>query len=155
MKDPKFVHSAFKVCSVAKFERRKHTEAVASLLFQCKSTIYNSSQSHIHATLHTVLIPLLPHHRSESSSERALHLVCAPVNLDLALVHILVDPLHSLPNSSVLPLAFFQHLEHQIATDARVIGVAKVLVDALLERFNAFADFFRIMRVHELLEYRA
>lgn len=90
-----------------------------------------------------------------SSSERALYLVCTPVNFNFALVHILVDPLHSFSDSNILPLAFLEHLEYQVATDTRVIGVTKMLVDALLERFDAFASFLRVMRVQKLLEHRA
>ena len=84
-----------------------------------------------------------------------LHLLRPPIHLHLALIHILIDPLHPLANSNILHLALLQHLEDQIAADARVVSVAKVLVHALLERLDALAHLLGVVRVDELLEHGA
>jgi hypothetical protein len=84
--------------------------------------------------------------------KRRRDLIRPPVHLDLTLVHVLVDPDGALADVNVLALALLEHLEDEVAADARVVGVAKVLVDALLERFRALAQFLGVVRVHELLE---
>ena len=84
--------------------------------------------------------------------ECTLHLIVPPINFNLTLIHVLVNPLYPLTNTRVLSLALLQHFEHQITADTRIIGVAKMLVDTLLERFNALAQLFGVVRMHQLLE---
>jgi hypothetical protein len=115
------------------------TGAAASL-----PTIYNDKQPRPQCTTCRTLISL--------PSKSPLHLLRPPIHLHLTLIHILINPLHPLANPNILPLALLEHLEHQIATDGRVIGVAKVLVHALLERLDALADFLGVVRVDQLLE---
>jgi hypothetical protein len=55
----------------------------------------------------------------------------------------------------VFLLTFFQDFEHEVAADGRVVSVAKVLVDALLEGFDAFADFLGVVGVYEFFEHGA
>lgn len=52
----------------------------------------------------------------------------------------------------VLLLALFEHLKDKVTADGGVVGVAKVLVHALLEGFNALAQFFGVMTVDKLFE---
>ena len=94
-------------------------------------------------------------HNHKLPSKSPLHLLRPPIHLHFALIHILINPLHPLANPNILPLALLEHLEHQIATDGRVVSVAKVLVHALLERLDALADFLGVVRVDELLEHGA
>lgn len=56
------------------------------------------------------------------------------IDTDTAVIHI-----------AVILLALFEDLENKVAADSWVVGVAKVLVDALLESFDAFADFLGIV----------
>jgi hypothetical protein len=52
----------------------------------------------------------------------------------------------------VFLLAFLEHFEDEVAADGRVVSVTKVLVDALLEGFDAFADFLGVVGVYEFFE---
>jgi hypothetical protein len=91
---------------------------------------------------------LLPQHVQASTLPETLspkstsNLVRPPINLHLATIYILIDPDHSVVDVVVLLLALPKHLEDEIAADGRVVGVAKVLVDALLEGFDALTQFF-------------
>jgi hypothetical protein len=73
------------------------------------------------------------------SFESGVDLLSTPINLHLTTIYILVDRRHPLRHLVVRLLAFFEDLEDQVATNCRVVGVAKVLIDALLEGFDAFA----------------
>ncbi len=101
------------------------------------------------------------HQQSETSAlskilppERSIDLVAPPVHLDFSAIHILINRRHPLRNRQVLLLALLQHLEHQILADRRVVGIAKMLVHALLERFDALPDFLGIIRVCQFLKRR-
>jgi hypothetical protein len=73
------------------------------------------------------------------SFESGVDLLSTPINLHLTTIYILVDRRHPLRHLVVRLLTFFQDLEDQVATNRRVVGVAKVLIDALLEGFDALA----------------
>lgn len=78
------------------------------MLSQCGSTIYNTLQPNIHTAASLAmssLTLLLP-------PKCTLHLIRPPVNFNLTLVHVLVNPLYPLADTNVLPLALFKHLEH-------------------------------------------
>lgn len=77
--------------------------------------------------------------------ESAGHLIRPPINLHLPTIYILIDPDRAVIYVVVFLLAFLEDLEHEVATDGRVVCVAKVLVDALLESFYALADFFGVV----------
>jgi len=79
------------------------------------------------------------------SPERCINLLFAPINLNLATIYILIDRHHPFGYLYVRLLALLQHLEHQIPTDGRVIRIAKMLVNPLLQGLNALAQFFGIM----------
>lgn len=89
------------------------------------------------------------------SLERCVNLLAAPINFHLATIYILVDRHHPLRYIHVCLLAFLEHLEHEIATNRWIVCVTKVLVHSLLERLDAFSQLLGIVRVHQLLEYRA
>ena len=104
------------------------------------------------------------HHQSFSHTYRKiqilppkprLHLSNPPPNLHLPTIHILIHHLEPFREASILRLALAQHLPDQIATNTWIIRVAKVLVDALLERLDALAEFLAVVRVCEFLEDRA
>lgn len=88
--------------------------------------------------------PLLP--------KRSRNLTHPPINLHLSSIHILINSNHALRHLAVLLLTLLEHLENKIAADARVICVAKVFINALLEGFDAFAEFLCVLRVDEFLE---
>jgi hypothetical protein len=73
------------------------------------------------------------------SFESGVDLLSTPIDLHLTTIYILVDRRHPLRHLVVRLLTFFQDLEDQVATNRRVVGVAKVLIDALLEGFDALA----------------
>lgn len=135
--------------SVASYQRHEQAAAVANWLSQCRQI------QHLLEPIYTpplVFSMLLICASVRSSPERTLHLIGPPINLYLALIHILIDPLHPLADTDILPLALLEYLEDQVSADTRVICIAKVLINALLERFDALAHFFGIVRVHKLLE---
>lgn len=80
--------------------------------------------------------------------ERSCYLIRTPVHLNLTGVHILINADSTIVHIAILRLTFLEDLEHEISADCWIIGIAKVLIDSLLERFNAFLDFFRIVRVN-------
>jgi len=84
--------------------------------------------------------------------ESAGDLVCAPINLHLSTIYILIDSDCAVVHVVVLLFALPEYLEDEIATDGRIVCVAKVLVDALLEGFDALAELFGVVGVYELLE---
>jgi hypothetical protein len=86
------------------------------------------------------------------SPESTSNLVRPPINLHLSTIYILIDPDHAVVHIVVLLLALPKHLEDEVAADGRVVGVAKVLVHALLEGFDALAQFLGVVGVDELLE---
>jgi len=101
---------------------------------------------------------LLPQHIQAPTLPKTLspkstcNLIGAPINLHLPAIYILIDPDYAVVHVVVLLLARPEHLEHEVAADGRVVGVAKVFVDALLEGFDAFAQFFGVVGVNELFE---
>jgi hypothetical protein len=107
---------------------------VAEPLSQCDANvpIQQSPQPYI-CTLSSLLSSAI------LAPESRLHLVVPPIHLNLALIHILIDSLHPLANTRVLPLTHLKHLEHQISADTWIVCIAKVLVHTLLERFNTLA----------------
>ena len=47
---------------------------------------------------------------------------------------------------------FFKYLADQIAANARIIRVTKVLVDSLLERIYTLTDFLGVVGMYKFLE---
>jgi hypothetical protein len=105
--------------------------------------------------IHTRM-PTLKQQKSQQSRvlppESSRHLVRPPVHLHLTRVHILINPHTPLIHIAIPPLALLEHLENKITADAGIISVAKVLVDAFLERLDALADLLCVVRVDQLLE---
>lgn len=85
-------------------------------------------------------------------SEGRGDLVCSPINLNLSSIYILIDSDHAVVDIIVLLFTLLEDLEYKVAADGRIVGVAKVLVNALLEGLDTLAKFFGIVRMHELLE---
>ena len=79
--------------------------------------------------------------------ERSVDLLSAPIYLHLPTIYILINCRHPLAHLLIRLLALLEYLEHQITTDSRVVGVAKVLVDSLLEGFDTLAYFFGVVGV--------
>ncbi len=52
----------------------------------------------------------------------------------------------------VLVLAFLEHLEHEAAAQVGIVGVAEVLVHALLERVDAAPQLFGVVGGEQFLE---
>jgi hypothetical protein len=96
-----------------------------------------------------VRAPTLP---ETLSPKRTGNLIRPPVNLHLSSIYILIDSDHTVVYIVILLLALFEHLEDKIATDGRIVCVAKVLVDALFEGFDALAEFFGVVCVGEFIE---
>jgi hypothetical protein len=71
--------------------------------------------------------------------ERSVDLLVAPINLHLPTIYILIDSNHALRHGQVRLLALLEDLEDQVATNSRIIGITKVLVNAFLEGLDAFA----------------
>lgn len=98
-----------------------------------------------------------PHHPQKVSTpalsetlspKRSLDLLDPPINLHLSTIDILINRRHPLHNTLVIPLTLLEDLEHQIFTNIGIIRVAKVLVNALLEGLDTFAEFLGVMRMH-------
>jgi hypothetical protein len=64
----------------------------------------------------------------------------------------LIDPRRAIVDIVVLLLALLEYLEDEIATDGRIVSVAKMLVDTLLESFDAFADFLGVVGMNQFLK---
>jgi hypothetical protein len=86
------------------------------------------------------------------SSEGRGNLVRSPINLDLSSIYILIDSDHAVVDIIVLLFTLLEDLEYKVAADGRIVCVAKVLVNALLEGFDTLTKFFGIVRMNELLE---
>jgi hypothetical protein len=89
------------------------------------------------------------------SPESRGNLVCAPVNLDFSRIYILIDSDRALVNVVVFPFTLLENLEDEITTNGRIVRVTKMLVDTLLERFDAFTKFFGIVCIDKFLKNRA
>jgi hypothetical protein len=96
-----------------------------------------------------VRAPTLP---ETLSPKRTGNLIRPPINLYLSSIYILIDSDHTVVYIVILILALLEHLEDKIATDGRIVCVAKVLVDALLEGFDTLAELFGVVCVGEFLE---
>jgi hypothetical protein len=73
------------------------------------------------------------------STEGRGDLVSSPINLDFSSIYILIDSNHAVVDIIVLLFTLLEDLEYEIAADGRIVCVAKVLVNALLEGFNTLA----------------
>jgi hypothetical protein len=99
-----------------------------------------------------VRAPTLP---ETLSPERRGNFIYSPINLYLTSIYILIDSDPAVVYVIILLLALFEHFEDKVAADGWVVRVTKMLVNALLEGFNAFAKFFGVVRVGKFLENRA
>jgi hypothetical protein len=86
------------------------------------------------------------------SSEGGGDLASSPINLHLSCIYILIDSDHAVVNIVVLLFALLEDLEYKIAADSRIVGIAKVFVNALLESFDTLAKFFGIVCMDKFLE---
>jgi hypothetical protein len=64
----------------------------------------------------------------------------------------LIDSGRAIVDVVVLLLALLEHLEDEIATNGRIVSVAKMLIDTLLESFDAFADFLGVVDMDQFLK---
>jgi hypothetical protein len=64
----------------------------------------------------------------------------------------LIDSGRAIVDVIVFLLALFEYLEDEIATNSRIVSVAKMLVDTLLESFDAFADFLGVVGMDQFLK---
>lgn len=95
-----------------------------------------------------------PNHETKSklATERSLDIVHPPVQFHLTGVDILSNPGRPLVHISIFSFTFAEHLGYKVSRDTRIIGVAEVFVNTLLERFYALPQFLCIVRVHQFLE---
>jgi hypothetical protein len=64
----------------------------------------------------------------------------------------LIDSGRAIVDVIVFLLALFEYLEDEIATNSRIVSVAKMLIDTLLESFDAFADFLGVVGMDQFLK---
>jgi hypothetical protein len=81
-------------------------------------------------------------------SESTSNLIRSPVDLHLSSIYILIDSNNAIVNIIVFLLALLKNFENEVATNGRIVCVAKMLVNALLQSFDTLTKFLGIVGVN-------